>query len=406
MASKKFSERRSKHRDKKSFRRDKQRIISRIPLIITPENSSESSTLKGLTLDISHSGLSFIVNRELSRSNKLLLQLNSNSHDTPISLDAKIVWKKTDLSQSGIQYGVHFDNFEETMKYQIEQVISDILASPIPERFSLLNKIEDFIYKKFIGNLIRMSKFGHSSTTGKANTGINFDYMYQNSAHGKLLFGKLIDKILLNLPAVKATRLRKDNIKKIIHNEIENNDLLQKSTRILDLCSGPARYIIEALHEAQNKQVEAVCLDADKAATEYGKIISDGLPIRFINGNILKLQHLKSFSKRYHWKPNLIIASGVFEYFDDTTAQKMLVDTYKMIENEGILVFATQNTNPSRKLMEKVCTTNRGENWLLHYRTIRQVRKWMIDIGFRSVVVSIDPWNMYEMCTGRKFDKI
>ncbi|MFH1378736.1 MAG: class I SAM-dependent methyltransferase family protein, partial [bacterium] len=399
----KFDERRKKRRHISLFRRKRQRIMSSIPVILKPTEQEKAKIIKATAVNISHTGLSLIVDRSLPNMDHLIVQLKTKPDQAVKDITAKIVWEKRKSNGSKFKYGISFANLEKTQEEKVENIIKDILNTTEEQQITIFNKLEDFIYKNVIRRIMLTSKLGHSSVMGKANTGINFDHMYSNDPQGKLVIGKMVDKVLLNLPAVEATRYRKENIKKILINEIENNDLLNRKTKVLDLCSGPARYIIETLTNSDIKNLEAVCLDSDSNSIEYGKMLHEGHPVRFVKADLFKLRHLKSFAKKKKWNPNIVIASGVMEYFDDGTVLKILKDIYAALANEGIFIFATQYTNPSRKLMEKVCVTTLGDNWYLYYRSMRQIRKWMIDTGFKSVVVSIDPWNMYEMCTGRKY---
>ena len=52
-------------------------------------------------------------------------------------------------------------------------------------------------------------------------------------------------------------------------------------------------------------------------------------------------------------------------------------------------------------LMEKICRTNEGP-WIIHYRKPAILRQWLLDTGFRDVVIGKDKWNMYDLCTARK----
>ena len=68
----------------------------------------------------------------------------------------------------------------------------------------------------------------------------------------------------MNLPSVRATRHRKDIIIKILQNEIANNLTLKKKTKILDLASGPARYLVELINDFNQEMIEVLCLEEKK----------------------------------------------------------------------------------------------------------------------------------------------
>lgn len=265
------------------------------------------------------------------------------------------------------------------------------------------SKIEDLWYKYVLRNVLLLSKLGKTSIHGAADSGLNFDHMYKNTPKGVNSFGKFIDGLLLNLPSVQATRHRKEIVIKILENEIANNIVLKRKTRILDIASGPARYLVELVNSYNQTNVEVLCVDKDRRALNFGKILAGHKPIRYAKADILKTKHLKRLSKKISWVPNVILISGLFEYKDDTFVTHMLKEVYDNISSDGLLIFVSQVDNPSKKLMSKVCVTSEGKKWELIYRKPEIFRQWLLEIGFKNVIISVDRWGMYEFCTCRKY---
>ena len=96
----------------------------------------------------------------------------------------------------------------------------------------MLKKVEDFIYKRIIKNLIYSSRLGRRSALGYADSGINFDHIYQNNPKGYNRFGVIVDRLLLNLPGCKATRERFKKIKRILEDEFRRNVQRNVKTKI------------------------------------------------------------------------------------------------------------------------------------------------------------------------------
>jgi len=264
--------------------------------------------------------------------------------------------------------------------------------------------LEKFIYLKIIMPVLSISRIGRNTIKGDADSGISIDYLYRNKPKGLYSIGKFVDGVVLRLPAVKATQRKKDIIIKVIQNEVSNNLLLEKKTKILDLASGPARYLVEFLDKGTSlkNEIEILCVDNDKQSVNYGNIIGKSKPIRFIKGNTFKMGTLKRFSKKIGWKPNIILCTGFFELNDDKNVRSLLNEIYGFIEKNGLLMFTSQADNPSKKLMKTVGKTRDGSSWKMHFRDPHVLRKWMLEIGFRDVIISLDSWGMYEYCTGRK----
>lgn len=271
---------------------------------------------------------------------------------------------------------------------------------------AIRTKIEDFIYKKLIRNLMLTSKLGRQSVLGEASTGYNFDHMYENKPEGFYLIGGLIDRILLNLPAVRATRNRRATIVKILSNEIENHRVKGMTTRIIDIACGTGRYLTDVSEIFRGEKIEIVGVDYDNKSLRLGEGLASrhGVlksSIRFVRGNVFHLRLLKRFGRKIDWRPNIVVASGLTVYINDDQVLEMLRQVYGGLDKNGLFLFDSQENNPSRKLMEKICNTQDGA-WILYYRPPSIWRKWLSETGFYDVIVSRDQWGMYNLCTARK----
>lgn len=266
-------------------------------------------------------------------------------------------------------------------------------------------RLEDFFYRRILKNLLKLSKLGYGIIVTGAESGANFEHMYNNRPDGRFLIGLIIDKALLGLPSVQATRGRKEDIKRVLWNEIHNNRLINRKTRVLDLASGGARYLRELAEEHRGGEVESICIDKDKACVALGESLAAGerlSNIRFFRGNIFHLEHLKKVSSRRLWKPNVVIASGLFIYFNNEAVEKMLKEIYEFLPSEGLVIFSSYENLTSRKLMRKVGSTTSGKEWTLYYRKPDYWRDLLYKIGFRQIFILRDQWQMNNICTARK----
>ena len=254
-------------------------------------------------------------------------------------------------------------------------------------------------------NLLKTSKLGHGFVVTGAESGVNFEYIYNNRPRGSFIVGHLVDKALLSLPTTQATRRRKDDIRTAIWNEIQNNKYLGKKTRVLDLASGCARYIRELSDEHRSGDVESICIDKDLNCVRLGEDLStkEGIPnIRFMKGDIFRLNRLVGFGLKLSWIPNVIIASGLFMYFNKEKVEEMLSEIYRFLPNEGLLVFSSYEKVVQRKLMRKTMATSTGEEWIIYCRKPEQVREILYRAGYKQIFITRDPWQMFNICSARK----
>ena len=154
------------------------------------------------------------------------------------------------------------------------------------------------------------------------------------------------------------------------------------------------------------EEVEIIGVDYDSKSLKLGRAIATAYNIeekslRYLKGNVFQLEHLKKFGTRINWHPNIILASGLIEYLDDRKAQDALRQIYEALEKNGLFLFFNQQNNPSKKLMEKVCTTKDGP-WILYYRQPNILYEWLTQVGFADVHVQTDRWRMYDLFAVRK----
>ncbi|HRK61996.1 MAG TPA: class I SAM-dependent methyltransferase family protein [Candidatus Omnitrophota bacterium] len=265
--------------------------------------------------------------------------------------------------------------------------------------------IEDFYYRRIVKNILKLSSLGYGFIVKGAEFGYNYEHIYNNRASGRYFVGTMIDRLFLNLPAVQATRERKDVLKGVLWNEICNNILLKRKTKIIDLASGGARYLRELKNEHLLGQVESICIDRNLDCVEMGRLLSreEGLRnIRFIKGDVFKLHHLKKFSNKSKWVPNVVTASGFFIYFNDDIVTKMIRDIYDVLPAKGLFVFQSYENLNTKKLMRKTMATSSGDNWTLYYRKPDFWRDLLHRVGFEDVFISRDKWLMNNVCVARK----
>ena len=266
-------------------------------------------------------------------------------------------------------------------------------------------RLDDFVYKVLLKNLLKTSKLGYGTIVTGAESGANLEHMYNNRPEGSFIIGRYIDKALLNLSAVQATRGRKEDIKKVVWNEIANNKLLGRKTRVLDLASGGARYLRELAEEHRNGDIESICVDKDKTCVRLGEALAkkeDLRNIKFFKGDIFRLSHLKKFASRLNWTPNVTVASGLFIYFNNQMVEKMIGEIHDLLPWEGLLVFSSYENLNTRKLMRKTMSTSTGEEWTLYYRKPEYWRSLLYKTGFKQIFITRDKWQMNNICSARK----
>lgn len=269
----------------------------------------------------------------------------------------------------------------------------------------LIARADDFFYRVILRSLLKLSKLGYGFVVSGAESGENFEYIYNNKPQGVFLIGTLIDKILLNLPSVRATRARKEEIKKILRDEMSRNRSSGLKTRVLDLASGGARYLRELKPEHETGDIESLCIDKNMRCVNLGRSLAgreNVKNLKFVRADMFRMGHLKTISQKIAWKPNVIIASGLFIYFNDETVGRVLKEIHETLPPGGAVIFQSYENLTSRKLMRKTSVTSEGDPWTLYYRKPEFWRELLVSLGFQNISISRDEWRMNNVCSARK----
>lgn len=269
----------------------------------------------------------------------------------------------------------------------------------------LIVRIDDFFYRVILRSILKLSRLGYGCVVEGAESGENYEHIYNNKPEGVFLIGTFIDKILLNLPSVRATRARKEEIKKLLRNEISRNQSAGLKTRVLDLASGGARYLRELKAEHESGDIESLCIDKKMRCVNLGRSLAgrEGVQnLKFVCGDMFRMGHLKVLSQRIDWKPNVIIASGLFIYFNDEAVKRILKEIYQFLLPKGAVIFQSYENLTSRKLMRKTSVTSSGDPWTLYYRKPEFWRDLLASMGFKDISISRDEWQMNNVCFARK----
>jgi len=154
--------------------------------------------------------------------------------------------------------------------------------------------------------------------------------------------GKFIDRYGLDVPYSVGIRARKDSMKDLLYNFINNSN--EEHLSIVNLASGGCRDIREMLklplHYKGNAQI--TCIDQDEDAINFSRKKLSALDkgntrINLIQGNILKLESLDIGKEN---SIDLIYSIGIADYLQDRMLKKIFRGCYNLIKPGGKLIVA------------------------------------------------------------------
>ncbi len=203
------------------------------------------------------------------------------------------------------------------------------------------------IFYKFYSFLLRtLGMFSEGMRIGFTHgfdSGMIMNYVYQNTPNGRFYIGKVIDRAFLNQVTCKAFRSIKEIQKNVIKNYLQERN--GDPTFIVDLASGKADYIYDALRET-NGNVKVLLRDIDENALKESRAIAQKLnllnKVSYEKGNALDIESLK----RIYPKPNLVIEVGLYGIIHDDELLRRHFFELKDILNPGAILFNVQTYNP------------------------------------------------------------
>ncbi len=249
-------------------------------------------------------------------------------------------------------------------------------------------------------------------TLGKLSSGISLaqkegftsgkmlDYIYKNEPSGRLFIGKIIDKIYLDHPGWQDVRNRKNNLVLNLK-EAVNLTLKEKGeARILDVASGPARYIIETLEAFKGQNVTAEIRDLDirwlMEAKETAK--SRGIDIEYKSANALEESDFQ-FNKN----PDIIVASGFYDWFDDENViRKSMSLIYNALPVNGYFVFSIQAGHSALSLTNKIFKDFNNHQLKMVTWDMNIINSILKDLGFTVILNRSDDKGHYPVILAKK----
>ncbi len=202
------------------------------------------------------------------------------------------------------------------------------------------------IFRELVGCWIYKSpimKMAYDKSRGYPGDYKLFEIIYENKPLSeKKDIGYYFDRYFLDNTYTMAVRTRKNKMKNILQDFIENTSL--SSIRLLNIACGPSREIRELLSDpllCSKKNIVFTGLDNDNEGLELSKSNLSKLPsnieLRFLNENVLDIFR----DNKYYdiiGKQDIIYILGLTEYLPDRIFKKLVHFLSKLLNDKGMLV--------------------------------------------------------------------
>jgi SAM-dependent methyltransferase len=232
---------------------------------------------------------------------------------------------------------------------------------------------------KTVGNLSDGIRLGNRHGF---DSGVMLDYVYKNQAGGRLLIGKLVDRIYLNAIGWRGIRLRKELVIQCLKRVVAEQ--LGRKTRIryLDLACGGGEYDIEVLKDFLPQRVESELRDYKPENIAQAMHNAEAYGLKHI-----RFKQADAFDAENYWERwDIIVASGFWEIIeDDRLVKECLLNAARSLDPGGKLIFTIQPDHPQLEFIARTLASHTGKPWVMRLRSLPLFQSWMNEAGLGYV---------------------
>ncbi len=234
------------------------------------------------------------------------------------------------------------------------------------------------------------------------DSGIMLDYIYQNRAQGLTPLGRLIDRAFLNAIGWRGIRVRRTLLEQTLRSLIEQTHAAGRPVRLLDIASGPGRYVLETIHTLRPIPISAVLRDYKQENLDAAARLRDELGLTQVT-----LAHADAFDRarlaKITPRPTIAIASGLYELFPDNgPVVRSLRGLADAVEPGGHLIYTNQPWHPQVEFIARVLANREGQPWIMRRRTQAEMDELVRNAGFEKISQEIDPCGIFTVSAARR----
>jgi alpha-beta hydrolase superfamily lysophospholipase/SAM-dependent methyltransferase len=238
------------------------------------------------------------------------------------------------------------------------------------------------------------------------DSGQSLDYIYANQAQGRFGLGRLIDRMYLNSVGWKGIRQRKLNLEKVLQATIEKVHSEGKPVHVVDIASGPGRYLLDTLKKIPHIPVSAVLRDRSDEGLEAGRKLAREMNfsndlasgvasaprVNYIKGDAFDPKSLAEINPR----PTIAVVSGLYELFpDNELISASLRGLAAVLPEGGYLIYTNQPWHPQVEFIARVLINRDGQPWVMRRRSQAEMDDLVHAAGFEKLDMEIDAYGIF-----------
>jgi SAM-dependent methyltransferase len=234
------------------------------------------------------------------------------------------------------------------------------------------------------------------------DSGESLDAVYENQPRGWTPIGRGIDRAYLGAIGWKGIRLRKVHLQRALEKAVRSAADEGMPLRVVDIASGPGRYLLEIVEKLKPFQVEALCRDRSTSGLSAGRELAEKLGIKGVTyqeGDAFSAESLASITPQ----PTIAVVSGLYELFPKNAPLRVsLAGLHQLLPERGWLIYTNQPWHPQVEMIARVLPNRDGDPWIMRRRTQAEMDQLVQAAGFEKLGMEIDPWGIFSVSVARK----
>ena len=322
----------------------------------------------------------------------------------------------------GFYHALFHEKGHAAVVEKVRDFITDIYANPprtqpLPQadrggytrtEYDLLRAPGPIVWKLIRAWMKTMGRLSRGISTGWKHgfdSGVMLDCVYENKPAGVTPIGKVIDYFYLNSIGWRGIRVRRENLQRVLRDAITQLHEAGRPVRILDIASGPGRYVLETMAAMPQVPISAILRDYQQANLDAAKQLAEKLGVRDVTitqGDAFDRDSLAATTP----KPTIAIVSGLYELFpDNARIVRSLCGIVDALEPGGLLIYTNQPWHPQVKFIARVLTNREAEPWIMRRRTQAEMDELVRAAGFEKLSQEIDQWGIFSVSVARRLPR-
>lgn len=237
------------------------------------------------------------------------------------------------------------------------------------------------------------------------DSGQSLDHVYRNRPKGISPLGRLFDRFYLDSTGWAGIRHRKEALEQLLDATIEQVHAAGRPVRIVDIASGPGRYLLETVKRMSQIPIEAVCRDRSAEGLAEGRKLAETMGVenvRYAQGDAFDPESLAAITPR----PTIAIVSGLYELFpNNAPVQRSLSGLARAVEPGGYLIYTNQPWHPQVELIARSLTNRDGQPWIMRRRTQAEMDQLVSEAGFEKFDMLTDPAGIFTVSVATRANR-